>query len=264
MSGRGRVAGARPGKRGPLGRLTRRTRRRLFVIGTTALIGGTLPLWVPQLLARLPAFRVVRVEVVGTRYVAPDEIVRLAAIDPDASVWDDTEPWERAIEAHPLVNGAHVRRTGLRTLEIRVTEDRPVALAATPQLVPVNAAGRVLPLDPAEVALDLPVLGGTWSVDHERLSEPEPRALVALLARLDAYDPAFVAQVSEVDYRRDGSVEILMLPAARAARILLPPEAPLRGLQRVELALGDAGETSVSVADARFADQVVLRVEGGS
>jgi cell division septal protein FtsQ len=264
MSGARKPAGTRHTGLDRLGRLTRRTRRRLFVVGTTALIGGTLPLWVPQLLAKLPAFRVARVEVVGTRYVAPDEIARLAAVDPDASVWDDTGLWEHAVEAHPLVSDAHVRRTGLRTLEIRVTEDRPVALAATPELVPVNADGRVLPLDPTEVALDLPVLGGTWSVDHERLTEAEPRRLVALLAELEAYDAAFIAQVSEITCRLDGSVEILMLPAARTARILLPSDAPLRGLQRVELALGDAGATSISVADARFSGQVVLRMEGES
>jgi hypothetical protein len=231
------------------------------VIATTALIGGTLPLWVPQLLARLPAFRVAHVKVIGTRYVPPDEIVRLAAVDPQASVWDDTEPWEEAVEAHPLVSDAHVRRAGLRTLEIRVIEDRPVALAATPALVPVSADGRVLPLDPTEVGLDLPVLGGTWSVDHDRLTEAEPRRLVALLSELEAYDAAFISLVSEVNGRSDGSIEIRMLPAARTARILLSPEAPLRGLQRVELALGDASAANVSVADARFAGQVVLRVE---
>jgi cell division septal protein FtsQ len=246
---------------GRLGLVTRRARRRLFVVGTAALIGGTLPLWVPHLLSRLPAFRVARVEVVGTRYVAPDEIVRLAAVDPHASVWDDTGPWELAVEAHPLVQDAHVRRRGLRTLEIRVTEDRPIALVATPALVPVNVEGRVLPLDPTEVALDLPVLGGTWNVDHGSLTEAEPRRLAALLGELEAYDASFVEQVSEVTYRLDGSVEILMLPAARTASILLPADAPLRGLRRVELALGDASAKSVSVADARFAGQVVLRVE---
>lgn len=241
--------------------LTRRTCRRLLVLGVLAVAGGLLPAWAPALLATLPAFRVQRVEVVGTRYVAPDDVLRLAAIDTAASVWDDPEPWEEGVRAHALIREARVHRRGLRALEIRVVEDRPVALAATPTLVPVNADARVLPLDPAEVGLDLPlILGepGEPEIADGWLSGPEVRRLAALVGRLEEYDPGFASQISQLDAMAGGDIEVRMLEAAHCERILLPGVDPLRGLRRVEAALGAAGQR-ISTADARFADQVVLR-----
>lgn len=243
--------------------MTRRTRRRLFVIGASALIGLTMPFWLPRILSRLPAFEVRHVGVVGTRHVAPDEVARLADLGGRASVWDDPEPIEARVEAHPLVRQARVRRDGLRSLEIRVVEERAVALAATPRLVAVTAEGRVLPLDPAVAALDLPVLPGPVEVSVGRLADPRARGLAALLGRLDAYDPAFAGKVSELSRLRDGSVEIRLLPSSHAGRILLPAEEPVRALRRVELALGDVAPAGVGVADARFRDQVVLTPAAG-
>lgn len=254
--------------------MTRRARRRLFVLGTAALVGATVPFWMPRLLSAFPAFRVERVEVVGTRYVAPDDVVRLAAISPDASVWDDPAPWEARVEAHPLVRRASIHRRGVRRVEIRVVEDRPVALAATPRLVAVSGDGRVLPLDPLEAALDLPLLHGTARVAEDgRLAAPEHRDLAGLLYRLESYEPAFVQKVSEVRLLAGPAAEVRMLESSHAGRILLPMADPVRALRRVELALGHAGEESdavpgegaappprVQVADARFDGQVVLRL----
>lgn len=238
--------------------LTRRTRRRFFVLGVLAAAGALLPEWAPALLGSLPAFRVERVEVVGTRYVAPDEVVRLAAVDTAASVWDDPEPWEARLRTHPLIQEARVHRRGLRALEIRVVEDRPVALAATPTLVPVNAEGRALPLDPADVGLDLPLIVGRTSLEGGRVVGPEAPRLAALVGRLEEYDPGFTSLISQVDLLAGGDVEIRMLESAHCRRILLPGADPLLGLRRVEAALGAVGERA-AVADARFAEQVVLR-----
>lgn len=240
--------------------MTRRTRRRLFVLGVSALIGLTLPFWIPRILSRLPAFQVRHVGVVGTRHVPPDRIVALAGVGPRASVWDDPEPVEDRVEAHPLVREARVRRDGLRTLEIRVVEERPVALAATPALVAVSADGRVLPLDAAGAALDLPLLPGPLEVEDGRLAGADARRLARLLGRLAAYDPALTGKVSQLTRTRDGAVDIRLLSASHAERILLPAQNPVRALRRVELALGDVAPVAVEVADARFRNQVVLRL----
>lgn len=242
----------------PLPRLTRRARRRLFVIGVLALGAALLPLWAPALLATLPAFRVQRIEVVGTRYLGPDEVVRLAAVDSTASVWDDPGRWERRIRSHPLVEEARVHRRGLSAIEIRVVEDRPVALLATPALLPVSAVGRLLPLDPAEAALDLPLIPGGAKVEEGRIADPETLRLTDLLGRLEEYDPGFASQISQIRLVAGGDVEIRLLESAHCERILLPGEDPLAGLRRVEAALAAAGERARE-ADARFAGQVVLR-----
>lgn len=242
-------------------RLTRRSKRRIFVVLMGGLVGLSVPLWVPRLLASLPAFRVATVEVVGTRYVPPTDVIRLAAVEPDASVWDDPTAWETRVEAHPLVLEARVRRDGSQVLEIQVIEDRPVALASTPMLLPVSAEGRVLPLDPWAGGVDLPLISGHSELEGGRLADPAKQAIATLISRLETADPEFVQQVSEVGYAEEGGYEFHMLPTANANRVVLPVENPEQGLRRVALALGQISETPVPVADARYASRVVLSFE---
>lgn len=246
-----------------LAQLTRRTRRRAFVVLTGGLIGLSVPLWVPRLLASLPAFSVETVRVVGVQYVAPTEVIELAAVGPEASVWDDPSVWEARVEGHPLVLEARVRRDGIRALEIQVVEDRPVALIATPALLPVSAEARVLPLEPWTAGVDLPLLRGEAKLEDDRLADPLQQELVALIAELGARDPDFVQQVSEFGYASELGYEFLMLPTASASRVLLPVTQPGRGLRRVLLALGQTGGDRIATADARYADQVVLSPEAG-
>jgi len=238
--------------------LTRRTRRRLFVALAAGLVGLSVPLWVPRLLATLPAFRVEHVQVRGTRYVAPDEITRLIALEPDASVWDDVEPLEVRVRAHPMIRDAIVRREGLHTLEVVVAEKRPVALIATPELRAVNGEGRVLPLEPSEAELDLPIIQGQATLEDEVVEEPLIREIAGVLDALDRSDPEFMSVVSQVGSASDGGYRFLMLPGADAGAVLLPPSDPVRALRRVSLALGQIDDPRVDRADARFAGQVVL------
>ncbi len=245
--------------RARLARLTRRGRRRLFVVSTAGILGGGAPLWVPQMLATLPAFSVREVVVVGTRYTPPDEIKRLAGIEVDASVWDDPRIWEDRVRQHPMVRDVDVRREGLRTLEIAVVEKRPVALVATPELRPVNGEGRVLPLDPAEAHLDLPVIGGLANVEGEVVADAGVRELALLLEELNRANAEFVSVVSEVSRTPEGAYRFVMLPSADAGVVLLPREDPVLALDRVSIALGHIEDERVAHADARFAGQVVLK-----
>lgn len=246
--------------------MSRRTRRKVYVVAVAGLVGATAPLWAPPLLSRVPAFRVQEVGVVGTRYVPPAEVMALAGVDSSASVWDDPSAWERRVASHRLVRDAQVRRSGLHRLEVRVQEVEPVALVATPRLVPVDRRGRVLQLDPAEHELDLPVLAGDPAVEDEVVTGDTTRALLAALVELRSAEPSFVAQASELTPARGGAVTVHMVGAGSCDRILLPRDKPAAALRRVEMALGEhAGRGGrVEEADARFADQVILRPEAGA
>lgn len=244
--------------------MTRRTRRRVYVVVLAALIGAGSPVWAPPLLQALPAFRVERVEVVGTRFVAPDAVAARADVPPSASVWDEPNRWSRRVEAMTLVERARVRRSGFHTLEITVEEVDPVALAAAGGILrAVSADGSVLPLDPAEHGLDLPVLlVGDSVASRGRLRGREPRRLLSVLGRLREEDGAFVDNISSLRLLRGGGVEVRMLESTHARTVLLPPERPARALRRIELALGEQGD-DVATADARFRSQVVLDGTGG-
>lgn len=242
--------------------MKRRTRRRILVFLLAAAVGLSAPAWAPPLLARMDAFRVETVGVTGVRYCPPGEIVRRADVAPGASVWDDPSRWEARVRSHPLVREAEVVRTGRHRLEIRVTEVEPVALAATPELVPVDREGRVLPLDPAETGLDLPILGGEAEIRDGRLAPGESRRLLETLVRLRMAEPGFVEQASEFRALDSGGVVVWMTAdAAGARKVLLPATDPVRALGRVQMALGAHGGGAVAAADARFDGQVVLRPE---
>ncbi|MFQ5888462.1 MAG: cell division protein FtsQ/DivIB [Gemmatimonadota bacterium] len=242
--------------------MTRRGRRRLTVIGISTLVGATSTAWGPPLLSTMPAFRVQRIEVVGARYVTPEEVLGLADVPPEASVWDDPSSWESRVREHPLVREAAVRRSGLRELEIRVEEAEPVALVATPELVPLDRDGRLLPLRAAEHALDLPILADVAGLKDGRLASGAARELLALLVRLGEHDPTLVDQISELRVGPGPAIELRLLEQSAAERVLLPFDGAITALRRVETALADvAGRAAVATADARFSAQVVLLVK---
>lgn len=254
--------------------MTRRGWRRLYVVGLATAVGLSAPLWAPPALSRVDAFEVEEVGVVGARYVPPDEIAALADVGPDASVWADPGSWEERVRAHPLVRDAEVRRAGLHRLEIRVRETEPVALVATPAIVPVDEDGRVLPLDPAATALDLPIVAGEVEVREDRVVSRPALRLLEVLVALAEYDPVFVGQISQLRHVGDAAgdpgaagaehgAEILMARSGYTERILLPGDVPVRALRRVELALARHG-APVASADARFDGQVVLRPGDGA
>ncbi|WP_420634128.1 cell division protein FtsQ/DivIB [Candidatus Palauibacter sp.] len=239
-------------------RLTRRGRRRLFVVLLAGAIGFSVPVWVPRLLATLPAFYIADVHVVGTNYVQPEDIRRIVAVAPDASVWDDRGLWEERARTHPMVREATARRQGFHTLEITVVEKRPIALVATPELRPVSGDGYLLPLDPSSGPLDLPIVRGPVETDGNLVTDPEIRELIATLQRLDRTRREFMSLVSEITTAPEGGYRFLLLPGAEADIVLLPREAPLRALDRVSVALGQIEDHRVARADARFTGQVVL------
>jgi cell division septal protein FtsQ len=243
--------------------LTRRGRRRLIVIASAAVIGLSVPLWVPKLLSALPAFQVRQVTVVGTHYVPPDEVTRLIALAPDASVWDRVDVLEARIRTHPMIREATVRREGLHGLSVAVIEKRPVALVATPELRAVNGDGRVLPIEPSEAALSLPVISGITDVEDDLVLDDGTRELAGVLERLDRADADFVSIVSEASLAPDGGYRFLMLPVADAGSVFLPAGDPVGALHRVSLALGQLDDPRVWRADARYDRQVVItRAEG--
>lgn len=241
--------------------MSRRTRRRILAVVVAAATGLSAPLWAPPLLARMDVFRVETVGVTGVRYCPPEELVERADVASDASVWDDPSGWERRVESHPLVRDARVVRAGLHRLEIQVSEVEPVALVATPGLEPVDRRGRVLPLDPVESRLDLPILNGPVELRDGRIGDAEARRLLEVLVRLREAEPGFVAQASEFRRLEHGVGVWMGAGASEAREIRLPAEDPVRALARVEMALGAHAGGTVREADARFEDQVVLTLK---
>ncbi len=219
--------------------------RAAAAVAATAVL-AVAPWWSPPLLARLAYFRVRRVEVFGTHYIQPDEILTRLRLDSAASVWDDPGALERRVAEHPQVRTVTITRELPGTLIVRVAEDLPVAFVpAGGGLRATDAEGRLLPLDPSRVSVDLPVL--------ERLDT----ALVRLLADVRGASPALFQRISGA--RRAGPDEITFaLPGVLVRANGDVSAGRLADLLPVEQDLARRHARAAEL-DLRYRDQVIVR-----
>jgi cell division septal protein FtsQ len=244
--------------------MNREARRRLSLVAAAAAVGVASPLWGPVVLRSIPALRVSRVEFTGTRFVDPAAARALASVPPDASVWDDHSAAESRLRLHPLVEDVRIRRSGLTRLTVDVREIQPVALVATPVLQAVDARGYVLPLDPAQHRLDLPILQDA-RVESDRVVPEGSRRALAALERLGQLNRDFVERVSEVRHVSGESIELLLLEGSHAGRVLLPTENTELAFLRVESALRECSDRGrIRSVDGRFRDRVFVDLEDGA
>jgi len=226
-------------------------RRVIWASSLLALV--SIPWWGRALLRRSDFFHVRRVEIDGARYVSPDEIVSRLRMDSTSSVWDDLAVLERRIRQHPSVRTVHIERRPPGTLFVQVTEDFPVALVqAATGLVPVDAAGKSLPIDPATADVDLPVLADRDTLALRILGEIRERAPV-LFARIGEVRRLLRGDRLIRLTEQSGSVsrDVLVSADLTVDRLsdIVPVEQDLRrrNLRAVEL-------------DLRFRDQVIARL----
>jgi len=206
------------------------------------------PLWAPPLLAHLSFFRVRKVEVQGTRYLAPSLVLARLKIDTTASVWDDTRPFEKRVAALPQVRAVTIDRKLPGTLVIHITEDLPVAFVPSRGgLEAVDSAGHVLPIDASRVDVDLPVVA------------TRDTSLLRLLAQIRGSLPRVFDRLS--DARRSGPDElVLTLPEALVRAQPGLTVSRLADIIPVERDLVRRG-AHVAELDLRFRDQVIARLQ---
>lgn len=242
-------------------------RARRVLAAAAAVLAVSAPFWGPPLLRRAPGFDAKRVEVSGTRLLAPHEVLAASGVEIGDNVWTDPAAWESALRRHAVVADAEVTRRLPGTLRIRVTEKRPAALVQAGTLRPVTAAGELLPVDPSRVPLDLPLLRSPAKPDARGRLPAAARALAAEAGRLGDLDPALMARVSEVRPEAGGALKLVL--STPAADVVLPHGAGEQRLVHLRAALADIERRAPPDSararvrlDARWEDQVVVRLPG--
>lgn len=234
--------------------------RKLLRIPLWGMVAGAVALaadWLPDALAELEFFRAREYRVDGARLLQEKQVLAAAAISPFVSVFDDLTSIELRLEQHPLIRRAHVTAELPGTLVVTIEERTPVGFVAGPVLEPVDRDGQVLPLDPVEHRLDLPVLMRTGG--EAALSRSQLRVLAMEVDRLAADNPTFLAAVSEMAIDDTGDATALL-----SGGLLLrfrPPLSHLRlrdGLAALEDAVLRQPDQTAVVLDLRFEDQVVV------
>src|SRR5690606_19921572 len=171
-------------------------------------------------------------------------------------------------EGHPLIAAVRIERDLPSTVVLHVTEAEPVAFVRTPELRPVDATGRLLPIEPTERSLDLPVLAAASRVGEDgRIADPASLALLATLNAVRGSEPTLAAAVSEVAPAVDGAVRLVLSGPAHA-EVLLPPDAGGLRLRQLGTTPDDLRArdefTRVKRIDVRFHDQVVVSLTSTS
>jgi cell division protein FtsQ len=224
-----------------------RWRRLALVIGGLVVF-GTAPWWGPQVLAEMSFFRLRRVQVVGARYVRADSIVALLGVDTTRSIWDETDELVARARKHPQVSDVEIARRVPGTLVVTISERVPVAFVPTARgLDPLDAAGRVLPIDPSRINVDLPVLARRDTAVLRllgELRERSPQLYERVSAARRAARREIVLELGAVDVRAMDDVSVDRLGD------ILPVEADLARRQARAIEL-----------DLRYRDQVIARVQ---
>src|SRR5690606_36843027 len=198
--------------------------RWLRVLGAAQLLTGAAAA-APVGLRATGAFRVERVEVLGTRYMTPQAVLAASGIASDASVFDDFEPWRVRLIAHRMIADVEIERRVPAPIVLRVTEPRPVARARTPELVAVSAEGHALTFDPTSEPLDLPVLGlASRPASIGRFADHATVRMAAAIAAIRLHEPALAGWVSEIAPADGGGIRPVLRGPTRAEVLL--PETP--------------------------------------
>ena len=239
-------------------------RRDMKILLGTLILGGSFLAFEHgrEWLSGLSTFHVQKVEVTGATFVPEEDLVSLLSLHSSSSIWDDRQAWIERVEQHPMVRSAEISRKFPRGLRVTVDERKPVALAPTPTLEPIDVEGYRLPVDPSRHRLDLPVLATRSSPARgARLVPRDVRELAGELGRMMTGDTAFLQRVSEIGWNADGSLRVSWTEPP--VDFLLPPGAPGARLREGLAALADAVSTRPTdppeEIDLRFADQVVVR-----
>lgn len=212
----------------------------------------------PRVLRLVDAFHVETVEVTGTRFLEPYAVVRAAGLDRPASLFDDADTWRAGVLTLPLVEEVRIRRRIPATVQVHVREVEPVALVEDGWLRPVDARGRLIPLEPAGIVLDLPVIAGV-PVKNGRVDGAAGASAVATLTALAVRAPELADRISQIEVG-PGALRIAF--RGQALEAVLPRHPSRVELLQLRLAHADLrarGELDqVRSIDVRFRDQVVV------
>jgi cell division protein FtsQ len=225
------------------------SRWRLAFGGIAALVLLASPLWAPRALRRLDFFRVRRVEILGTRYTSPTELLDRLRVDTTRSVWDPLEPLAARLRTHAQVESVTVTRRLPGTLVVRVLERHPVALVEAPGgLRAVDERGRRLPLDPSKTPVDAPVV----------TAAPLDTMVYHLLGEMQREAPALYARLSSI--RAAGADEIVLQIADLSVRAMT--NVTLARLGDIDPVQRDLMRRQLRAAeiDLRYRDQVIARL----
>lgn len=248
----------------PLRPRATRGRRFLRVIQMLMMIGVLVGL------AHLPwgawrqRFAVVSdVYVVGAEYLDADRIAKLAGVEPGADLFGlDLDRARQELLLNARIAEAEVKRSGVRSVGIRITERRPVLLVRHGAPWELDSTGVLLaPFTEGTVA-DVPLLSGPDFESYPEgalLRTSDVRRGLEWVRALSSHEIQLGGRVSEIDVADERATLLLMMNGTRVISSAWPPD--VRRLSALRVALADLEKRGIAAqeVDLRFEDQVIVR-----
>ena len=207
--------------------------------------------------SKMQFFQLRAVAIEGTRYLKPEVVMKKLAVDTLRSVWDDTDPLVARLRTLPQVEDASISRRLPGTIVVKIKENLPVALSPSPRgLEVVDTSGVVLPIDPSQQPVDLPV------------ANQRDKGILTLLGAIRGGNPMLFQRVSEIS--RDGKDAVVMRLSALDGfagysnlRVRAPVGVSVSRLADIFPVESDLARRRANVAelDLRYRDQVIARLQ---
>lgn len=230
--------------RAPRGRSVLRGLGLLAVLGSLAWVALQLDGWA----STSPRLALRTVKVRGLHRATEHELLRLAGVAPGTNLWSlDPAAVAQAMSAHPWVRTVEVTRSLPDTLQLRVEERVPVALASLGDLYVVDADGAPFKRVSASEALDLPLLTGVTREAAEKDPAGTTARVREALGVADAYQRTFERpRLSEVQLGESG-FELVTADGVRAVLGRDDLDGQLRRLRRVREELQQRGRLAAAI-----------------
>lgn len=244
-----------------------RSRRRRATLALVVPLGALAVFLAFRIAFQEGLFRVREITFHGLVHARPAVLVAEAGLARPRSMFDDFAFVVANLSRDPLIREVRVRRELPARLVVEVRERSPVAYwGADSGVVPIDAEGRVLPLDPARYGWDLPVLvaprdpaGGMPGVQAGRLVDGDARALLRLVIGIRDRVPEVSRRISTAELERGDRVVLRLMGEGGEVRLRL--ETPIEKVALLPDVLRDLKLKRQGFAslDLSFQDQIVVR-----
>lgn len=163
-----------------------------------------------QHVCRSDFFRINSIQVTGCRHISREDVLKLANIDIHSNLFDlDAETIGRALERHPWVKQAIVRKELPDRLFIRIVEKRPLAVLEDNGLYYVDIDAEIIGKARPTEEIDYPVVTGFGRHDScigsQRIIELR-QVLHFLSAKNKADDILPAINISEIHVDKDSGL----------------------------------------------------------
>jgi cell division protein FtsQ len=219
---------------------------------------------VSMLAARAPVLLVERIVVQGNERLSRGEVIAvLTGLQGQSLVWTDLDAWRRRLLASPWIRDAALRRSLPSTVEVVVSERRPVGIGRIHgEMYLVDDRGIIIDqYGPQYADLDLPIIDGLSAAPGESatMTDDGRAGLAARVIEAVKGQPSVARRVSQIDVSDVHNAAVIL--SGDSAVIHLGDD---QFLQRLESYLQLASTLRERVADIdsvdlRFGDRIYVR-----